>query len=209
MKKRYSLAMLLYILVLVLSILSLMAGGEKSGGGFFDFSGLATAFGIGIAIAGTLLFALYLLLVYTYSRGRRTFLVMISVLAGILLIGAASGIMKSMVTQNKNLDFSSAIVLQPGIEHMELDHSQSQSRETKYKYLLQRDGELTILLTPVGWDDQIREISVYDSRKKKMIRRNGIVPSHLKISDAVSGQWIYVTVQTRSAYDVYRITIHQ
>lgn len=209
MKKRYSLAMLLYILVLVLSILSLMAGGEKSGGGFFDFSGLATAFGIGIAIVGTLLFALYLLLVYTYSRGWRTFLVTLSVLAGILLIGATLGIMKSMVTQNKNLDFSSAIVLQPGIEHMELDHSQSQTRETKYTYLPQRDGELTIQLTPVGWDDQVREISVYDSRKKKMIWRNGIVPSHLKISDAVSGQWIYVTVQTRSAYDVYRITIHQ
>ncbi|WP_156940275.1 hypothetical protein [Paenibacillus forsythiae] len=197
------------MLVLVLAFLSLMAGGEKSGGGFFDFSGLATAFGIGIAVVGTLLFALYLLLVYTYSRGWRTFLVTISVLAGILLIGTASGLIKSKVAQNKNLDFSSAIVLQPGTRHMELDHSQSQARETKYKFLPQRDGELTIQLTPVGWDDQIRAISVYDSRKKKMIRRNGNVPSHVKISDAVSGQWVYVTVQTRSAYDVYRITIDQ
>lgn len=208
MKKRYSVAVVFYLIVMAIAVVLLIEGGEKRSG-FIDFSGLASAFGIGIASAGTLLFGLYLLLVYSYSRGRRAFLITLSLLAGILMIGAGAGVAQRMVSQQQRLDFSSAIVLRPGVQHLESDHSQSLVRETKYKYLPERDGEIAVELMPVGRDDQISGLYVFDSRKKKIFQHEGIVPPRVKISGAVSGEWIYLIVQTWSAYDVYRITISQ
>jgi len=54
---------------------------------------------------------------------------------------------------------------------------------------------VTIELMPVGWDDRINDLRVYDSRKKRIIKRHGTVPAQVKLSDAASGEWIYVTAR--------------
>jgi hypothetical protein len=86
MSRKYSAAIVLYTLCLVLSVLCLIADGGESGG-FIDFSGLLTYAGLMLAVVGTICFASYMLLVYTYDRGRGAFVGTILTLLGLLMYG--------------------------------------------------------------------------------------------------------------------------